>query len=145
MACKGTEKWSFDVLAGAAVLLCSPQPGCCHYSSAADYAAELVFAFGVLRGVLIRGRHLPAQDPLPWGGTANTAAIRAFAEIEHWLSIAHNSTDDISAACMACTATLCTGTSASTQQHIIRLPASPTIREKIAFVIKGYRPSERGG
>jgi hypothetical protein len=80
------------------------------------------------------------------GGTANTAAVRAFAEIEHWLGIASNSTDDISATCMACTATLCTGTFASTQQHIIRLSALQTIREKIAFFIfKGYRSSERGG
>jgi hypothetical protein len=101
MACKGSEKWSFDVLAGAAVLLYSPQPCCCHHSSAADYAAEFCCAFGVLRDVLIRLRHRPSQGPFPIGGTANIAAMRAFAEIEHWLSIASNSTDDISATCTA--------------------------------------------
>jgi hypothetical protein len=128
-----------------ALQCCCTAPSHAAAISAADYAAVLVCAFGVLRGVLIRGRHLPAQDPLPRGGPANTAAIRAFAEIEHWLGIASNSTDDISATCMAYTATLCTGTSASTQKHIICLPTLQTIREKIAFVIKGYRPSERGG
>jgi hypothetical protein len=76
--------------------------------------------------------------PFLIGGTGNTAAIRAIAEIEHWISITAPGTDEISATRAAFMDTLRSNASASTEQHIIRLPSSQTITEKITFVTTGF-------
>jgi hypothetical protein len=76
--------------------------------------------------------------PFLIGGTGNTAAIRAIAEIEHWVSITSRGTDEISATRAAFMDTLRTSTSASTAQHIIRLPTLQTSTEKTTFVTTGF-------
>jgi hypothetical protein len=76
--------------------------------------------------------------PFLIGGTGNTAAIRSIAETEHWVSITSTGTDEISATRAAFMDTLRSSTSASTAQHIIRLPISQTSTEKTTFVTTGF-------
>jgi hypothetical protein len=73
--------------------------------------------------------------PFLIGGTGNTAAIRAIAEIEHWVSITSTGTDEISATHAAfMDSSLHSSNPASTAQHIIRLPISQTSTEKATFI-----------
>jgi ActR/RegA family two-component response regulator len=72
--------------------------------------------------------------PFLIGGNSNTAAIRAIAEIEHWVSITSTGTDEISATRAALMDTL----RQSTVQHIIRLPISQTSTDKATFITTGF-------
>jgi lysophospholipase L1-like esterase len=76
--------------------------------------------------------------PFLIGGTDNTAAIRALAEIEHWVSITSVGTDEISATRKAFMDSLRTSTSTLDIQQIIRLPVSQTSQEKTTFVTTGF-------
>jgi hypothetical protein len=76
--------------------------------------------------------------PFHLGGTVNTAAIRALAEIEHWVSSTGNNNDNISATRSAFMSSLRTVKHVSTHQQIIRFPASQTNSEKLTFVTMGF-------
>jgi hypothetical protein len=76
--------------------------------------------------------------PFLLGGTGNTAAIRAIAEIEHWVSITATGTDEISTTHSAFINTLRINTSSNTGQHIIRLPVSQHSLKKATFVTIGF-------
>jgi hypothetical protein len=76
--------------------------------------------------------------PFLLGGTGNTAAIRALAEIEHWVSITATGTDEISATRKAFMSTLRTNTNNNSMQHIIRLPINQHSLEKATFVTIGF-------
>ncbi len=68
----------------------------------------------------------------------HTAAIKALAEIEHWVSSTGNNNDNISATCSAFMSSLRTVKHVSTHQQIIRLPAPQTNSEKLTFVTMGF-------
>jgi hypothetical protein len=126
----------FDVPAGAVVLMSSPSHAAA--VGTAEYTAEFVRSAGRLRGAFMGGVTVLHGIPFLIGGTDNTAAIRAMAEIEHWVSITAPGTDEISATRAAFMDTLRTSTPTSTVQHIIRLPSSQTCTEKTTFVTTGF-------
>jgi hypothetical protein len=76
--------------------------------------------------------------PFLLDGTVNTAAIRALAEIEHWVSSTSNGNDNISATRSAFMSSLRTVKHVRTHQQIIRFPASQTNSEKLTFVTMGF-------
>jgi hypothetical protein len=76
--------------------------------------------------------------PFLIGGTGNSSAIRAIAEIEHWITITAHGTDEISATRAAFMDTLRSNTSACTAQYIIRLPSSQTSTDRTTFVTTGF-------
>jgi hypothetical protein len=76
--------------------------------------------------------------PFPLGGTVNTPAIRTLAEVEHWIHITANGTEDISATRKAFVASLCNDFTTHATQQIIRLPVSQTSTEKGTFVTSGF-------
>jgi hypothetical protein len=71
----------FNMPAGAVVLLSSPSHAA--VVGTADYAAEYVRSSGQLRNAFMGGVTVLHGIPFLIGGTNNTAAIRALAEIEH--------------------------------------------------------------
>ncbi len=76
--------------------------------------------------------------PFLLGGTQNTPAIRAVAEIEQWVTSTGSSTDDISASRKSFMASLRTSEHKQQHQHIMRLPASQFSNEKVSFVSVGF-------
>jgi hypothetical protein len=126
----------FDVPAGAVVLLSSPSHAAA--VGTADYTAEFVRSAGRLRGAFMGGVTVLHGIPFLIGGTGNSAAIRAIAEIAHWISITAHGTEEISATRAAFMDTLRSNTSACTEQYIIRLPSSQTCTEKTTFVTTGF-------
>jgi hypothetical protein len=76
--------------------------------------------------------------PFLLGGTVHTAAIRALAEIEHWVSSTGNNNDNISATRSAFMSSLRTVKHVSTHQQIICLPTSQSNSEKLTFVTTGF-------
>jgi hypothetical protein len=131
----------FDVPAGSAVLLSSPS----HAAAVgkAEYTAEFVRSSGQLRNAFMGGVTVLHSIPFLIGGTGNTAAIRAIAEIEHWVSITSIGTDEISASLSAFVETLLSGTSCSTEQHMIRLPVFQTCMDKATFITTGFDTSKQ--
>jgi hypothetical protein len=85
----------FDMSAGAVVLLSSPSYAA--VVGTADYAAEFVQSSGQLRNAFMGGVTVLHGIPFLIGGTNKNAAIRALAEIEHWVSTTSVGTDEISA------------------------------------------------
>ncbi len=126
----------FDMLAGAVVLLSSPSYAA--VVGTADYAAEFVRSSGQLRNAFMGGVTVLHGIPFLIGGTNNTAAIRALAEIEHWVSTTSVGTDKISATRKLFMDSLCTSNSTTDVQHIIRLPMSQTSQEKSTFITTGF-------
>jgi hypothetical protein len=126
----------FDVPTGAVVLLSSPSHAAA--VGTAEYTAKFVRSWGQLRNAFMGGVTVLHGIPFLIGGTSNTAAFRALAEIEHWVSITSIGTDEISASCAAVMDILCSGTSCSTGQHIIRLPVSQTSMDKATFITTGF-------
>ncbi len=126
----------FDVPAGAVVLLSSPSHAAA--IGTADYTAEFVRSAGRLGGAFMGGVTVLHGIPFLLGGTNNTAAIRALAEIEHWVSITSSGTDEISATRAAFMDTLRQSNTGSTVQHIIRLPISQTSMDKATFITTGF-------
>jgi hypothetical protein len=59
-------------------------------------------------------------------------------EVEHWVSISANSTDDISATRTAFAAKLLNSTSTHAKQQIIQIPVSQTSTKKCTFVAMGF-------
>jgi hypothetical protein len=85
----------FDMPAGAVVLISSAS----HVAAvgAAEYAADFVRASGLLRGAYTGSVTVLHGIPFLIGGTCNTAAIRAIAEVELWIKLTSLGTDTISA------------------------------------------------
>jgi hypothetical protein len=131
----------FDVPAGAVVLLSSPSHAAA--VGTAKYTAKFVWSWDQLRNAFMGGVTVLHGIPFLIGGTSNTVAFRALAEIEHWVSITFIGTDEISASCAAFMDTLRSGTSCSTGQHIIRLPVSQTSMDKATFITTGLDNSKR--
>ncbi len=104
----------------------------------ADYAAEFVRASGQLRGAFAGGINVLHGIPFLLGGTTSVTAIRAMAEIEHWVSSTVHCSDDIYAARKAFAHSLRTDNWARTHDQIIRLPASQTNSEKVSFLITRF-------
>jgi hypothetical protein len=77
-------------------------------------------------------------SPFLIGGTNNSAAIRALAEIEHWVSTASVDTDEISATRKLFVDSLRTTNCIPDVQQIIRLPVSLTSQEKISMITTGF-------
>jgi hypothetical protein len=126
----------FDLPAGAVLLLSSPS-----YAASigtADYAADFVHAAGQLRNALMGGVTVLHGVPFLLGGTINTPAIRTLAEVEHWVHLTANGTDDISATRKAFMSSLCIDSTTHATQQIIRLPVSQTSTEKATFVTTGF-------
>jgi hypothetical protein len=126
----------FDVPAGSVILLASAS--CAAASGTAEYAAEFVRAAGVLRGAFAGGVNVVHGIPFLIGGTKNTTAIRALAEIQQWVHCTSVGTDDISATRKAFAATLRTDTTSSAHSHIIKLPSSLFGGERVPFVVSGF-------
>ncbi len=78
--------------------------------------------------------------PLLMGGTGNTAAIRANAEMEHWIKLTSRGTDTdiISATRAIFTKSLNTDTEQWCHQIIIRLSESRTSKDKYTFISTGF-------
>jgi hypothetical protein len=72
------------------------------------------------------------------GGTENTAALRAIAEIEHWIKLTSRGTDTISATRAIFADTLIGNTDTHDQQCILRLPSSQTSTEKCTHISTGF-------
>jgi hypothetical protein len=122
----------FVMPVGAVGLLLSPR----HAATigTAKYAAKFVHASGQLRG-----DQCVAWVPLPSGWHSEyTAAIRALAERDHWVSSTGNGTDDISVTHTAFMSSLRTVKHVSSHQQITCLPASQTNSEKLTFVTVGF-------
>jgi hypothetical protein len=126
----------FDVPAGSVILLGSAS--CAAASGTAEYAAEFVRAAGVLRGAFAGGVNVMHGIPFLIGGTKNTTAVRALAEIQQWVHCTSVGTDDISATRKAFAATLRTDTTSSAHSHIIKLPSSLSGGERVPFVVSGF-------
>jgi hypothetical protein len=126
----------FDMPAGAVVLLCSPSHAA--VVGTADYAAEYVRSSGQLRNAFMGGVTVLHGIPFLIGGTNNSAAIRALAEIEHWVSTASVDTDEISATRKLFVDSLRTTNCIPDVQQIIRLPVSLTSQEKISMITTGF-------
>ncbi len=75
--------------------------------------------------------------PFLLGGTRYTPAIRTFAEIEQWVSIASHGLDDISATRKAFANSLRASAPSTCHEHIIRLPVSLVNPEKFRFLSRG--------
>jgi hypothetical protein len=126
----------FDLPAGAVILLSSPSHAAA--VGTAEYAADFVRSSGQVMYAFMGGITVLHGIPFLLGGTSNTAAIRAIAEIEHWVSITATGTDEISATRKAFMSTLRTDRNNNTMQHIIRLPINQNSLEKATFVTLGF-------
>ncbi len=111
---------SFNMPAGTVVLLASASHAAA--VGTADYAAEFIQAFTVLRGAFTSGVTVIHGIPFLLGGTKNSTAIRALAEIEQWVHSTSVVTDDISATRKAFATSLRTDKSTAAHQHVIKLP-----------------------
>jgi hypothetical protein len=89
----------FAVAAGTVVLIASASHAAA--IGAANYAAEYVREVMRLGRTFTRGVHVVHRIPLLIGGTCNTPAIRAIAEIEQWVKSTSSDTNSISA-CNTC-------------------------------------------
>jgi hypothetical protein len=126
----------FDLPAGAVILLSSPSHAAA--VGTVEYAADFVWSSGQVRNAFMGGITVLHGIPFLLGGTSNTAAIRAIAEIEHWVSITAIGTDEISAMRKAFMSTLRTDKNNNSMQHIIRLPINQNSLEKATFVTLGF-------
>jgi hypothetical protein len=125
----------FDVSVGAVVLMASASHAAA--VGAADYAADFVRASGSLRGAFAGAVTVMHGIPFLLGGTKNHAAIRAIAEIEHWVQITSGS-DTISATRAIFKDSITTHTDSTDQPALIRLPISQTATEKCTFESRGF-------
>ncbi len=125
----------FDVPVGAVVLMASASHAATF--GTADYAADFVRASGSLRGAFAGSVTVMHGIPFLLGGTKNTAAIRAIAEIEQWVSIT-SGTDTISATRSILKDSICTHSDGTDQHTLIRLPVSQTATEKCTFESMGF-------
>jgi hypothetical protein len=125
----------FDMPAGAVVLISSAS----HVTAvgAAEYAADFVRASGQLRGAYAGSVSVLHGISFLLGGTGNTAAIRAIAEVELWIKLTSIGTDTILATRAIFMESLTTSTDTHDTQIILRLPASQTNGEKCTFVSSG--------
>ncbi len=126
----------FDMPAGAVVLLSSPSYAA--VVGTAHYTTQFVRSSGQLRNAFMGGVTVLHGTPFLIGGTNNSAAIRALAEIEHWISTTLVGTDKISATRKAFMDTLWSSTTNNNVQHIIRLPVSQTCHDKATFITTGF-------
>jgi hypothetical protein len=126
----------FDVPAGTVALL-----GSASYAAlvgTADYCAEFVRAAGRLRGAFSGGINTLHGIPFLLGGTKFAPAIRSLAEIEHWVSMASQGHEDISASRRSFANSLrSTGTSGN-HEHVIKLPATIVSAERLPFIVSGF-------
>jgi hypothetical protein len=76
--------------------------------------------------------------PFLLGGTKNSPAIRALAEIGQWVHLTSVGTEDISATRKAFAASLRSDNSSTSMQYIIRLLPSQLGGEKMPFVVTGF-------
>jgi hypothetical protein len=104
---------------------------------AAEYAAEFVRASGLLRGAYARSVIVMHGIPFLLGGTGNTAALRAIAEVELWIKLTSLGTDTISATRAIFMESLMTSIDTKDTHVILRLPASQTNGEKCTYVSSG--------
>jgi hypothetical protein len=122
----------FDMPAGAVVLMSSAS-----YAAAigtADYAADYVRASGALRGAFAGAVTVLHGIPFLLVGTENSAALRAIAEIEHWVRLTSRSTDTISTT-RAIFADSLNGSHEHQDQHfILRLPSSQSNTDKSTYI-----------
>jgi hypothetical protein len=125
----------FDVPVGAVVLMASASHAAA--VGAADYAADFVRASGTLRGAFAGSVTVMHGIPFLLGGTKNTPAIRAIAEIEQWVSIT-TGTDTISATRSILKDSFCTHSDGTDHRTLIRLPISQTATEKCTFESMGF-------
>jgi hypothetical protein len=126
----------FDVPASTVALL-----GSASYAAlvgTADYCAEFVRAAGRLRGAFSGGINTLHGIPFLLGGTKYTPAIRALAEIEHWVSMASQGHDDISATRRSFANSLRSTSTSGKHEHVIKLPASLVNSERQSFVVSGF-------
>ncbi len=127
----------FDLPAGTVLLLSSASHAA--FVGTADYAADFIRAAGQLRNAFMGGGVMVLHGiPFLIGGTVNTPAIRTMAEVEHWVHITANCTDNISATRKAFMASVRSDRTVHATQHIIRLPVSQTSTEKGTFVTTGF-------
>ncbi len=126
----------FDVPAGSVLLLASAS--CAAAVGTAEYAAKFVWAAGVLRGAFAGGVNVMHGIPFLIGGTKNTTAIRALAEIQQWVHCTSIGTDDIFATRKVFATTLRTDTSSSAHSHVIKLPSTQSGGERVSFVVSGF-------
>ncbi len=122
----------FDMPAGSVVLMSSASHAAA--VGTADYTADFVRASGVFAGsvTVLHG------IPFLLGGTDNSAALRAIAEIEHWVRMTTRGTDTVSATRAIFADSLYGNTEHHDQQCILRLPASQTSTEKITYITTGF-------
>jgi hypothetical protein len=104
---------------------------------AAEYAADFVRASGQLRGAYAGSVSVLHGISFLLGGTGNTAAIRAIAEVELWIKLTSTGTDTVSATRAIFMESLTTNTDTHDTQIILRFPASQTNGEKCTFVSSG--------
>jgi hypothetical protein len=126
----------FDVPAGTVILISSASFAAS--VGTADYAAEFVRVAAMLRNTFGGGVSVMHGIPFLLGGTKNSPAIRALAEIGQWIHLTSVGTEDISATRKAFAASLRTDISSAPLQYIIRLPHSQLSGEKVPFVVTGF-------
>jgi hypothetical protein len=126
----------FDLPAGTVILVSSASFAAS--VGTADYAAEFVRVAAMLRNTFGGGVSVMHGIPFLLGGTKNSPAIRALAEIGQWIHLTSVGTEDISATRKAFAASLRSDISSAPLQYIIRLPHSQLSGEKVPFVVTGF-------
>ncbi len=117
----------FDMPAGSVVLM-----------SSASHAADYVRALGALTGAFAGSLTVLHGIPFLLGGTENMAALRAIAEIGHWIRLTSQGTDTISATRAIFADSLIGNSEHHEQQCILRLPSSQTCTDKCTFISTGF-------
>ncbi len=122
--------------AGSVVLLASAS----HVAAvgAADYAADYVGTSGLIQGAFAGSVTVMHGISFLLGGTSNSPALRALAEVEHWVKLTLQGTDTISASRAIWADSLTTDTSTDDQQIIIRLPISQKSLERCTYISTGF-------
>jgi hypothetical protein len=125
----------FDVPAGTVVLMASASHAAA--IGAADYAVDYVRASASLRGAFAGAVTVMHGIPFLLGGTTNTAAIRALAEIEQWVTVTSGS-DTIAATRAIFRDSISTHTDGTDTPIIVRFPISQTATEKCTYISTGF-------
>jgi hypothetical protein len=126
----------FDMPAGAVVMMSSASHAAA--VGTADYAAYFVRASGALRGAFAGAVTVLHGIPFLLGGTDNSAALRAIAEIEHWVRLTTRGTDTVSATRAIFADSLYGTHEHHDQQCILRLPSSQISTEKSTYITTGF-------
>jgi hypothetical protein len=126
----------FDMPAGAVVLMSSASHAAA--VSTADYASDFVRAWGALRGAFAGAVTVLYGVPFLLGGTENSAALRAIAEIEHWVRLTSRGTDTVSATRAIFADSLYGTHEHHDQQCILRLASSQNSTEKSTYITTGF-------